>query len=125
MIELGIGGTVRQRLRTNPDAATTQLILAIVVSLVERIHYENFAHGDISFSNILLDSNGRFILTDFGYSKIISDDKDSKYDWKSISQMCDELFSHPNDSEWSVRNMLRNMSDALLPGILLAIALVG
>lgn len=101
-----------------PDAKTAKQILAEIVVLIEKLHNANIIHRDLSLSNILIDQNGHFVLTDFAFSTQSVDADASKCDWDRLYYMCYRLFTAPkrNKNEFDVMKLLRNMSDAQLPG---------
>lgn len=101
-----------------PDAITMRLILAEIVIIVEELHNVNVLHGDLHAENILINSDGHFVLTDFGFSNWFSSNKVSELDWSQLSQMCHHIFSEPIEHvhELSLIKMLANMTDAQLPG---------
>src|SRR5690606_37783072 len=67
------------RSRTPNPPYTAALILCLATDVVFGIsymHVKDIIHGDIKSANILLDHNGSrlfAVLTDFGYSAIMSD----------------------------------------------------
>lgn len=113
------GGSVQKRIRANqPDAATTQLILAEIVNAIEQLHNANVLHGDLTFQNILIDDKGHFVLIDFGQSQRLSKIGASKLDWNYLSFMCCEIFSYPyqDENQATLVELLKNMTDEQLPG---------
>ncbi|KAF9265231.1 kinase-like protein [Marasmius fiardii PR-910] len=67
-------GTISQYVNDNPNALKLDLLVQIA-SGVSYLH--NFippvVHGDLKAGNVLIDSQGQAIITDFGLSKIMSD----------------------------------------------------
>lgn len=119
IIDFVVGGSVQYRLNdTFPDATTAKRILAETVAIVEKLHNVNIIHGDLSFSNILIDKNGHFVLTDFAFSTQSSDKDASKCDWNRLYYMCYRLFAQPkrNKNEFSVMKLLGRMTDAHIQG---------
>ncbi|KAL0569672.1 hypothetical protein V5O48_012285 [Marasmius crinis-equi] len=68
------GGTICRYVKDNPEAGKLELLVQIA-SGVSYLH--NFVppivHGDLKAGNILIDSQGQAVITDFGLSKIMSD----------------------------------------------------
>lgn len=117
--DLATGGNVQTRLNSKRiDAATTQLILSEIVSSVEILHLAKIRHCDLFLSNILIDSAGHLLLADFGLSKKLSCIEESEKDWRYLSNICDELFPETNgdESQMTLINLLKNMTDARISG---------
>lgn len=111
------GGSVSDKIFNNPPAPqTTKIILAEIVIALEKLHRVNIVHGDLCFSNILVDSDGHLTLTDFGVSQLHSDNSATKKDWSDLSDMTCHLFPNPihDDNERSVMKMLADLTDAQL-----------
>lgn len=102
----------------NLDAITIKRILAEIVIAIEKLHKVNVSHNDLSFANIVIDNDGHLLLTDFGLSKMLSDDESSRFDWNRLAAMCYYIFPYPirGEHQFDIAKMLENMTDAQLPG---------
>ncbi|HET8839920.1 MAG TPA: protein kinase [Ktedonobacteraceae bacterium] len=68
------GGTLRMRIRRSPlGLAEVCQCLRDIASALDYIHAQGIVHRDIKGSNVLLNSEGRCYLTDFGIARITSD----------------------------------------------------
>lgn len=101
-----------------PNATITQLILAEIVTAIEKIHKANVVHGDLSLSNILIDSAGHLMLTDFGLSDHFTNNNVTRSDWRALSNICNDIFSYStrNKNEFDLIEMLDDMTDVQLTG---------
>lgn len=118
ILDLG-AGDVASRIKDNkPDAATAKLILAEIVTAVEKIHSANVSHEDLQLKNILIGSDGHLMLTDFGLSETLTDNDASKTDWFFVWLLCNDIFPKQirNKNFRSFTNLLLEMTDDRLPG---------
>lgn len=103
---------------SKPDQKTMKLALAELIVAVERLHNANIVHRDLGYQNILIDSDGRLVLIDFGYAvdRMNSDDKNC--DWKTLSFNWDNVLPKFNrsDIQTDLITFLENMTDAQVPG---------
>lgn len=101
-----------------PDAITAQLILAEIVTLIERLHKANILHGDLHPGNFVIDENGHLLMTDFGRAEPLLSDDITSVDWNRVYYMCFQLFAKPkrDKNEIDLIRMLRTMTSAQLPG---------
>ena len=68
------GGTLRARIRRGPlPLAEVCHAIQNVASALEYIHRQGIIHRDIKASNVLINSDGNYYLTDFGIARITSD----------------------------------------------------
>lgn len=112
------GGEVQQRLfDKTPNETTAQLILAEIITLIEKLHNANIFHRDLSYSNVLIDSDGHFILTDFGFSSRRTNN-DSFVDWNKLPGMCRQLFPTNiiEQHQRSLIELFENVTDSRLSG---------
>src|SRR5260370_28904269 len=68
------GGTLRTRIRQSLlslDEAC--LVLQDIADALDYIHQQGIVHRDIKASNVLLDGQGRYYLSDFGIARISTD----------------------------------------------------
>lgn len=100
------------------DTVTTKKVLAEAISIIEKLHKAGILHQDAVLLNFLIDDEGHLVLTDFGASKLYSDDKSSHWDWKCIHFTCVDVFPEENRdvNQINLLNLLKNMTDAKLPG---------
>lgn len=74
------------------------------------MHKANISHRDLHCGNVLIDNEGHLVVIDYGISKWLSHDIDAtKLDWLYLSNI---IFDIDND----VKELLKNMTDAKLPG---------
>ena len=67
------GTTLRDRLRDRPLAASEIVpIMKQVAAGIQHAHEHNIVHCDLKPENVLLDSKGRAVVTDFGFAHIIA-----------------------------------------------------
>lgn len=95
-------------------------------AVIEKLHRAKIIHGDICLSNILIDGNGHFVLTDFAFAKRFTNNNASNVDWEFLSYACRNIFSQPiyDDNQISVIEMLEYLTDAQLPGEQFAFLLI-
>ena len=68
------GGTLRARIRQSPLSLTEACrALKDIADALDYIHQQGIIHRDIKASNVLLDAQGRYYLSDFGVARISSD----------------------------------------------------
>ncbi|XP_002021231.2 chromosomal serine/threonine-protein kinase JIL-1 [Drosophila persimilis] len=60
------------------DEARVRVYIAEVVLAVEQLHQLGIIYRDIKLENILLDGDGHIVLSDFGLSKILSEENDHR-----------------------------------------------
>ena len=65
------GGTLRSRLHTLTPELTERFFLQMA-SAVEYLHFRGVAHRDIKPDNLLLDSEDRILLSDFGLASQVT-----------------------------------------------------
>lgn len=121
LLDYVAGENLRLKLDADaPDTKTARLILAELVSAVEKLHQLNIQHGDLaSGKNILVNDRGHLVLIDFGFSqRLPAKQKTKKNDWNQISRMSQIIFrnSMENEITTSLEEMLANMTDSQLPG---------
>ncbi|KAF8324367.1 kinase-like domain-containing protein, partial [Cantharellus anzutake] len=63
---------VRKYLHSEPNASKSTIILEIAAGLLY-LHEQGVVHGDVKPTNVLVGSNGRAMLCDFGLSIAIDD----------------------------------------------------
>mmetsp|Transcript_3792 Transcript_3792/g.14401 ORF Transcript_3792/g.14401 Transcript_3792/m.14401 type:complete len:870 (-) Transcript_3792:2149-4758(-) len=75
IMELVAGGELFPRLRKRETLPfeTVQFLVAELVDAIAAIHAKNIVHRDLKPENLLLSSNGRLKLVDFGIAKVIHD----------------------------------------------------
>lgn len=116
--DLLTAGDVLIRYETNQvNETTTKYVLAEVISIVEKLHKAGILHQDAVLQNFLINDDGHLVLTDFGASRLYSDDRSSHWDWKCIYFSCVDLFPKEsrNENQNNLLNKLKNMTDAQLP----------
>lgn len=120
MVDLGTGGTVQRRLYDQtPDSMTAQRIVSETVVALENIHNANIIKGDFGYPDVLIDSEGHILLTDFGFAKRHSGNYSIKSDWPGLANALEYwgMFKGPHSSiQRSLYVFIRNMTDAQLPG---------
>lgn len=117
-LDLVTGGNVFDRLRDKkPTNATAKLILAEIVSIVEKLHSHDIIHGDLNFKNILIDNDGHFVFTDFGYASKRIDNNSSRRDWSRLALICYNVFPDNDKTHKILKHAMKNMTDEELPGI--------
>lgn len=101
-----------------PDRATAKLILAETVDALEKLHKANISFFDVHYENILIDSKGHLLLSDFMFSKQLTSNKDSSYDWRKLKSGNDFLFPKKDRDEnvHSLNKLLRKMTDDRILG---------
>lgn len=117
--DLATGGNVQTRVNARKmDAETIRLMLTELVVAVEILHGANIRHRDLYLSNVLIDSDGHILLGDFGLSKRITCIEDSKKDWQSLANICDDLFleSTRDELQSDLIDLLRDMTDDRISG---------
>jgi len=68
------GGTLRARIRRSPlSMAEACECLQEICPALDYIHSQNVVHRDIKASNVLLDADGRYYLSDLGIARITAD----------------------------------------------------
>lgn len=113
------GGSVYSKIKNNrPNPTTAKLIFAEIVSFIDALHREGVLHLDVQTNNILIDSDGHLVLTDFGMAKQLQHINDTTKDWRFLYDMCGELFIYPirNENEENVKEMFYQMTDLKLNG---------
>lgn len=116
--DLVTGGNVFVRLRNEtPTNATAKLILAEIITTVEKLHSHGIIHGDLSFKNILINNDGHFVFTDFGYTSQRIDNNASNRDWSRLSYICYQVFPDNDKTHKNLKHTLKHMTDEELPGI--------
>ena len=79
IIDLFTGGDLRYQLCQNYfNEKETKFFIACIILSLEYIHKNNIMHRDLKPENLILDSNGKVHLTDFGIAKKISANSTSK-----------------------------------------------
>lgn len=91
------------------------------MSSIEELHKLNILHGDLNAKNIVIDSKGHLMLTDFGFSERHPANDwltKSKRDWQYLSSICYPVFCKlkRDDDMNDLIAMLGNMTDTRLPG---------
>lgn len=117
--DLGCGGTLESRLHANrPNATTAKWILAEIITAIENLHHANILHIDLDLENVVINSKGHLLLTDFGRAQRLSCNNATEWDWRYFADMCHHIFYKPhcNKHEIGLINMLKRMTDAQLPG---------
>ena len=68
------GGTLRARIRRGPLPLVEAChVIQNVATALDYIHGQGVIHRDIKASNVLINGNGDYFLTDFGIARIIGD----------------------------------------------------
>lgn len=70
-------------------------LLEFLFSTLDSIHKKNIIHRDIKPENILVDDEGRFVLTDFGIAHFEKDDFPIDNKTKKSERLCNIEFSAP------------------------------
>lgn len=119
LTDLGCGGTLESRLHGNrPNATTTKSILAEIVTAIEKLHHANILHIDLDLENVVINSKGHLLLTDFGRAQRLSCNNASEWDWRYFADMCHHIMHRPHCDKHQIGliSLLKRMTDAQLPG---------
>jgi serine/threonine protein kinase len=63
------GGTLRQRMAEFQTPWQAQTLITAIAAAVEQIHDRGMVHGNLKPGNILLNTQGEPLLTDFGFTQ--------------------------------------------------------
>lgn len=96
---------------------TAKLILAEIITAVETMHKAKIVHGDVSRFNILVDTEGHVVLTDFGWAHWKSGASNELSDWERFPRVCSFLFSKQfQDENEDFIKKFNHLKDKQLPG---------
>lgn len=82
------------------------------------VHSFNVVHLDTQRANMVIDSDGHLLLTDFGFAQWLTDDKITQREWRMMIRFFIWIFPKPiiDEDQISFLNLLNNMTDAQISG---------
>lgn len=102
-----------------PDAATGQRVMAEVLTAVLSVHSFNVVHRDLQRVNMVIDSDGHLLLTDFGISDWMTNEKFVGEDPRGMIIFLEHnILPKPIIDEIHIDliKTLKNMTNAQMPG---------
>lgn len=105
-----------------PDPATGQRIVAELLTAVMSVHSYNVIHRDLQRVNMVIDSDGHLLLTDFGISSWFTNEKHVKEDTRGmVLFLKGNIFPKPiiDEHQKNLIQSLKNMTNAQMPGMLI------
>ncbi|KAJ1816453.1 serine/threonine-protein kinase bud32 [Coemansia sp. RSA 2599] len=93
-IEYIEGQTLKEWIFGSEDEVKEKQFMREVGGILYRMHANNIIHGDLTTSNILVDTEGRLVLIDFGLSQISPMAEDKAVDLYVLERAF--ISTHPN-----------------------------
>ena len=109
--------TLKNYLKENPNLPKTNKLKIIlkIIDQLELIHEKNIVHGDLNFSNILINSDEKIKIIDFGYSYELNADKIAKFTKKErcFDELAERLlWLAPERDPWRAEEILTTIESS-------------
>ncbi|KAJ1996854.1 serine/threonine-protein kinase bud32 [Coemansia thaxteri] len=120
-IEFVSGPTIKEWILASDNEAREKELMASIGQILHTMHSFNIVHGDLTTSNMILDSEGQVVLIDFGLSQVSFSAEDKAVDLYVLERAF--ISTHPNserlfatvlesyDSSDEARSILKRLED--------------